>query len=79
MVIFPTCQYYLSEFHALQTCLSSLDFWVLKVPSGLSREQKCVLNRIVEAYRRYRAQDGTHFRVCTVCLHGFSASLIVPD
>ncbi|MCJ8734735.1 hypothetical protein PDJAM_G00238790 [Pangasius djambal] len=34
-----------------------------RVPSGLSREQKCVLNRIVEAYRRYRAQDGTRFRV----------------
>ncbi|KAF4072536.1 hypothetical protein AMELA_G00264150 [Ameiurus melas] len=34
-----------------------------RVPSGLSREQKCVLNRIVEAYRRYRAQDGTHVRV----------------
>ncbi|KAI5610398.1 nuclear receptor subfamily 1, group H, member 5, partial [Silurus asotus] len=35
-----------------------------RVPSGLSREQKCVLNRIVEAYRRCRAQDGTRFRVC---------------
>ncbi|TSO77771.1 Bile acid receptor [Bagarius yarrelli] len=35
----------------------------LSVPSGLSREQKCVLNRIVEAYRRYRAQDGTRLRV----------------
>ncbi|KAF7695562.1 hypothetical protein HF521_007285 [Silurus meridionalis] len=34
-----------------------------RVPSGLSREQKCVLNRIVEAYRRCRAQDGTRFRV----------------
>lgn len=41
-----------------------LDFCLLKVPSGLSREQKCVLNRIVEAYRRYRAQDGTRVRVC---------------
>ncbi|XP_066500277.1 nuclear receptor subfamily 1, group H, member 5 isoform X2 [Hoplias malabaricus] len=34
-----------------------------RVSLGLSREQKCVLNRIVEAYRRYRAQDGTHCRV----------------
>ncbi|XP_060736915.1 nuclear receptor subfamily 1, group H, member 5 isoform X1 [Tachysurus vachellii] len=34
-----------------------------RVPSGFSREQKCVLNKIVEAYRRYRAQDGTRFWV----------------
>uniref|UniRef100_A0A8B9H5D4 Nuclear receptor subfamily 1, group H, member 5 n=1 Tax=Astyanax mexicanus TaxID=7994 RepID=A0A8B9H5D4_ASTMX len=33
------------------------------VSLGLSREQKCVLNRIVEAYRRYRAHDSLHFRV----------------
>ncbi|KAI4895846.1 hypothetical protein NFI96_017001 [Prochilodus magdalenae] len=34
-----------------------------RVSLGLSREQKCVLNRIVEAYRRYRAHDGMHCRV----------------
>ncbi|XP_022526332.2 nuclear receptor subfamily 1, group H, member 5 isoform X2 [Astyanax mexicanus] len=34
-----------------------------RVSLGLSREQKCVLNRIVEAYRRYRAHDSLHFRV----------------
>ncbi|XP_030639414.1 nuclear receptor subfamily 1, group H, member 5 isoform X2 [Chanos chanos] len=30
---------------------------------GLSREQKCVLNRMVEAYRRYRAKETTQWRV----------------
>ncbi|KAL7828851.1 hypothetical protein SRHO_G00324850 [Serrasalmus rhombeus] len=34
-----------------------------RVSLGLSREQKCVLNRILEAYRRCRAHDGTHCRV----------------
>ncbi|XP_026865776.2 nuclear receptor subfamily 1, group H, member 5 [Electrophorus electricus] len=34
-----------------------------RVSVGLSREQRCVLNRIVEAYRRYRAQDNVHYRV----------------
>uniref|UniRef100_A0A8C1P0P6 Nuclear receptor subfamily 1, group H, member 5 n=1 Tax=Cyprinus carpio TaxID=7962 RepID=A0A8C1P0P6_CYPCA len=32
--------------------------------SGFSREQRCILNRIVEAYRRYIIQDNTHCRVC---------------
>ncbi|XP_026124880.1 bile acid receptor-like isoform X4 [Carassius auratus] len=31
--------------------------------SGFSREQRCILNRIVEAYRRYIIQDNTHCRV----------------
>lgn len=31
--------------------------------SGFSREQRYILNRIVEAYRRYIIQDNTHCRV----------------
>ncbi|KAI5095315.1 nuclear receptor subfamily 1, group H, member 5 [Silurus meridionalis] len=48
-----------------------------RVPSGLSREQKCVLNRIVEAYRRCRAQDGTRFRVCFELLDSADQSILL--
>lgn len=34
-----------------------------RVSSGFSREQRCILNRIVEAFRRYIIQDNTHCRV----------------
>ncbi|XP_056628549.1 nuclear receptor subfamily 1, group H, member 5 isoform X2 [Triplophysa dalaica] len=34
-----------------------------RVSSGFSREQRCILNKIVEAYRRYIIQDNVNCRV----------------
>ncbi|KAL2103412.1 hypothetical protein ACEWY4_000280 [Coilia grayii] len=43
--------------------VSSTSRLAARVPSGLSRDQKCILDRIVESHRRYRMQDNVQYRV----------------
>ncbi|XP_062397424.1 nuclear receptor subfamily 1, group H, member 5 [Sardina pilchardus] len=43
--------------------VSSTSRLAARVPSALSRDQKCILDRIVESHRRYRTQDNVQYRV----------------
>ncbi|XP_051524600.1 bile acid receptor-like isoform X2 [Myxocyprinus asiaticus] len=43
--------------------VSSTSRFTSLVSSGLSREQRCILNKIVESYRRYIVQDNLYCRV----------------
>ncbi|XP_051509483.1 nuclear receptor subfamily 1, group H, member 5 isoform X2 [Myxocyprinus asiaticus] len=43
--------------------VSSTSRFTTRVSSGLSREQRCIVNKIVEAYRRYIVQDSLLCRV----------------
>lgn len=43
--------------------VSSTSRFTTRVTSGFSREQKCILNRIVEAYRKYIIQDNMNCQI----------------
>ncbi|XP_051963911.1 bile acid receptor-like isoform X2 [Xyrauchen texanus] len=59
--------------------ISSTSRFTSMVSSGLSREQRCILNKIVESYRRYIVQDNLHCRVSLWASLTNSAELTPPQ